>query len=90
MLFWESIKRAKDAGIQEFDLGRSELVDHGLVQFKERLGATRSTLTYYRYPAQPSESHLRTWAIRAARYTFAHMPESLLVPVGNLLYRHLG
>lgn len=52
---------------REFDLGRPEFDNAGLITFKDRWGATRSPLTYWRYPrpfsapggACSSEDHLR-------------------------------
>ena len=62
MLFWQAIKDAKDAGMEELDLGRSDLDNPGLITFKERWSAVRSTLTTWRTPAvisSPSFEHLK-------------------------------
>ena len=48
---WKAIQEAKQEGLQEFDLGRSDSDQPGLVAFKDHWGTTRSTLTYLRYPA---------------------------------------
>ena len=37
-------------GFEELDLGRSDFDQPGLIAFKDHLGASQSTLTYYRYP----------------------------------------
>ena len=50
-LFWNAIREAKASGIRWLDLGRSDSDNAGLITFKDRLGADRSTLTYVRYPA---------------------------------------
>ena len=89
-LFWTAIQEAKEHGIRELDLGRSDLENSGLVQFKDHLGAACSKLTYYRYPAVPASSQLHNWGSRAVRYLFSQAPDSLLVPAGKLLYKHLG
>ena len=47
-LFWMTIQEAKVEGMSQLDLGRSEVDDAGLVKFKERLGASRMDLEYYR------------------------------------------
>ena len=49
-LFWRLIQDARARGFAELDLGRSDVDQPGLIAFKDHLGATRSTLTYYRYP----------------------------------------
>ena len=51
-LFWRVIHDARAGGFEELDLGRSDLDQPGLIAFKEHLGATSSTLTYYCYPAR--------------------------------------
>jgi hypothetical protein len=89
-LFWRAIQDAKQAGATELDLGRSDLDQPGLVAFKDHLGATRSTLTYFSDPnARPRVAHSR-WLSRAARGVFAHLPDSALDLAGRVLYRRLG
>lgn len=85
-LFWKAIRQAKDDGLRYLDLGRSDYDNQGLITFKDRLGAVRSKLTYYRYPADavgPSQG-------RAARRVFAWMPSRILIIAGRFLYRHVG
>ena len=90
LLFWTAIQEAKEAGFRELDLGRSDLDNSGLVQFKGHLGATCSSLSYYRYPANAETGQVRSWGARAARSLFSRVPDSVLLPMGKLLYRHLG
>lgn len=89
-LFWRVIQDAQARGFEELDLGRSDLDQPGLIAFKDHLGATRSTLTYYRYPTRPRDPARRDWMSRVARGTFAHLPDSALELAGRLLYKHLG
>jgi hypothetical protein len=90
LLFWMVIQKAKEAGLRELDLGRSELDNNGLVQFKSHLGAECSNLTYYRYPALQHGGQIRNWGSQLGRHLFSKVPDSLLVPMGRLLYKHLG
>ena len=48
-LFWKLIEESKMSGANKIDLGRTDCDQEGLIAFKDRLGATRRTLTYYRY-----------------------------------------
>ena len=57
-LFWKAIQQAKEAGIDQFDLGRSDYDDPGLIAFKEHLGAASSELKYYRNPGVPAKEDL--------------------------------
>ena len=49
-LLWKTIEEAKNQGMREFDLGRSDLDHAGLIQFKDRMGAVKTMLSYWRYP----------------------------------------
>jgi GNAT acetyltransferase-like protein len=89
-LFWKTIQEAKDLGLSEFDLGRSDPDARALISFKEGWHATRSTLTYYRCPPCPSECPAEGWKIRLAKRVFARLPDPVLTTMGKLLYRHIG
>lgn len=89
-LLWQTIRDAKDRGLCELDLGRSDLDQPTLIRFKERLGAGRSELIYYGYPApRVSPGHQR-WTEWVSRAVFARMPEPALTLAGRLLYKHLA
>lgn len=90
MLLWQAIKEAKEAGVEELDLGRSDLDNQGLITFKERWSATSLTLTTWRAPivtASPSFEHIK---VRLAKAVCARLPASMLTLAGRLLYRHIG
>jgi CelD/BcsL family acetyltransferase involved in cellulose biosynthesis len=89
-LFWRVIQEAHAGGFAELDLGRSDLTQPGLIAFKDHLGATRSTLTYYRCPARGRASAPSDWLSRIAREAFTHLPDSALDLAGRLLYKHRG
>lgn len=90
-LFWKTIQEAKDLGLSEFDLGRSDRDAHGLIGFKEGWHATRSTLTYYRFPPPCSSAGpVEEWVIRRAKRVFGCLPDPVLITMGKLLYKHIG
>jgi len=89
LLFWKAIQEAKQDGLNEFDLGRSDHDNPGLVTFKEHWGAARSTLAYFRCPARARQTIDERYA-PLARRLFARMPDGLLTLAGRLLYRHIG
>jgi len=90
LLFWRSIQEAKQSKLQLFDLGRSDQEDDGLITFKDRWGAKRSTLTYLRCPAGPCPLPSGGWKLRVANRIFTHMPDAFLSAVGHLMYKHVG
>ena len=89
LLFWKTIEEAKQAGAEEFDLGRSDYDQPGLMAFKDHWGAQQSTLTYWRSPAGNAAT-AGGWKARAAKQVFARLPQRLLAPIGKALYRHMG
>jgi hypothetical protein len=88
-LFWHAIQDAKARGLEELDLGRSDIDQEGLTTFKDRLGAVRTTLTYYSSPA--AARHVTGgWQERAARWMFERLPDPALTLAGRVLYKHLA
>jgi len=88
LLIWTAIQEAKDAGLFEFDLGRSDLNNAGLLSFKDRWGSTRSILTYVRYPA-PQAPKTENISMDVAKSLLALAPNRVLRTAGNLLYPHV-
>ena len=89
-LFWRAIQAAKALGVEELDLGRSDLDQPGLIAFKEHLGGVRSELVYYTRPERPARALGRGPAARLAGMAVRHLPDAVLDLSGRLLYRHLG
>jgi len=89
LLFWRTIEDAKAGGAAEFDLGRTDCDNAGLITFKERLGAARLPLTYWRLPARAAQSK-PGWKMRLARIFFSRLPDEVLIHTGSFLYRHIG
>jgi hypothetical protein len=87
-LFWHAIRQAGEAGMDEFDLGRTDVDQPGLMAFKDRWGSSRVKLTYWRCPA----ARVATGASRgrALKRIVGHMPDLILTTAGSVLYRHAG
>jgi lipid II:glycine glycyltransferase (peptidoglycan interpeptide bridge formation enzyme) len=90
MLLWRVIEQASGQGFNEFDLGRSDQEDHGLILFKDRLGANRSSITYFRNPPVSRRSLLWPGSSHIGKRVVSCIPESLLAAGGRLLYKHFG
>ena len=90
LLLWQAITEAKKRGLREVDLGRSGLHDKGLGVFKDRLGATSSSLTYFRNLVQlPGSAGLARGMLWPQKLASC-VPAGLMTFGGRLLYRHFG
>lgn len=90
LLFWEAIQDAKAAGLGEFDFGRSDLEQTGLITFKNHWGATMSELVYMRYPRRKHHFAKTFHRKVLAKRVFERLPDGILVLAGKLLYKHIG
>ena len=89
LLFWRAAQDGIAAGASEFDLGRSDLDNRGLITFKDRLGGRRTELKYYRYTGgQRSTSPL--WTSASAKWVYNLVPPRLSAWAGSRLYGHFG
>jgi CelD/BcsL family acetyltransferase involved in cellulose biosynthesis len=89
LLFWNAIQDAKGKGCEQFEFGRSDSGNLGLIAFKERWKAVGTELRYWKYPDRPG---MRTdnWGKGALRKLVPITPDSVLKAVSGLLYRHVG
>jgi hypothetical protein len=89
LLFWKTIQDAKCGGLEELEMGRSEMDNVGLIGFKERWGASQTPVSYWNYPAG-RESVPAVWQKKLSRYVVSTVPGWMLEGVGRVLYIHLG
>jgi len=90
LLFWRLIEESKASGAETIDFGRTDLDNQGLVVFKDRFGATKKTLTYYRYGNGGRRGSAANWDMPSVRQFFSILPDAALAAAGRLLYRHMG
>jgi CelD/BcsL family acetyltransferase involved in cellulose biosynthesis len=90
LVMWKLIQDARAKGCLSLDLGRSNEDDLGLLTFKDRWGAARSTGVYWRNPAPAASSPLRSWVLHRAEQAFAHVPGGFRAAAGRILYKHVG
>jgi lipid II:glycine glycyltransferase (peptidoglycan interpeptide bridge formation enzyme) len=89
LLFWIAIQEAKDKGFEQFEMGRSDTDNTGLISFKEHWGAVGTELRYWRY-ARQLETTGGNWEKSLLRKLVPITPDSVLRTVGGLLYKHVG
>lgn len=90
LALWKSIQEAKSRGAAEFDMGRTDLDQTGLVTFKNRWGCVQSELRYWRYPAPANQCSIPSWKMRLAKHVLGWVPRPLAEIPGRVLYRHFG
>lgn len=89
LLLWRAIQEAKERGFEEFDMGRSDMDEPGLIAFKERWGATGRPLQYWAY-RKTLETNKSVWEKKAIHHLVSISPKLVLQAAGTLLYRHMG
>ena len=89
-LFWKLIAESKAEGAEQLDLGRTDVENKGLVEFKDRLGAIRSKSTYLRYRGREARSWMPSPQLAGAQDLFSLLPDVLSSGLGRLVYRHFA
>jgi Acetyltransferase (GNAT) domain len=90
-LLWNAIAAAKSTGANEFDMGRTEDSNAGLLAFKNHWVPHSRELVYWRFPKISHGFGMADgWKMKIAKSAFSYMPARLLTISGRLLYRHIG
>jgi Acetyltransferase (GNAT) domain len=90
LLIWHTIQDAIDNGLEELDMGRSDCENSGLIAFKERWAAKRSTLSYLRFPPNaPQRVGNSRWSRNLSRGACRFAPDKCLAAIGAFSYRHI-
>jgi CelD/BcsL family acetyltransferase involved in cellulose biosynthesis len=87
LLFWTAICWGCENGYQTFDMGRSDLENTGLRDFKSRWGATEEPLIYSSIAA-PVPENRGGRMMKALNSVIQHSPNWMSRVTGELLYRH--
>jgi lipid II:glycine glycyltransferase (peptidoglycan interpeptide bridge formation enzyme) len=90
-LLWNAISAAKSGGATEFDFGRTDANDAGLLAFKNHWVPHPKRLVYWKFQkgaqAPPSTEG---WKSKLAGLAFSNLPVGILEFAGKMLYRHFG
>jgi Acetyltransferase (GNAT) domain len=91
LVMWEALRRYRDRGVEALDLGRTELSNPGLLQFKRTWGAAEGTIHYHRYDLR-AMTFVSKDGGHGGRFEriFSRTPTPLLRVLGSLLYKHVG
>lgn len=89
-LLWKAITDAKSKDADEFDMGRTQKDNLGLLSFKKHWVAQPKHLIYWKFPYASSLSSANDWKTRIARGVFSYTPTGILKVIGKGIYRHIG
>lgn len=91
LVLWETIKQCARQGMRTLSLGRTDLDNEGLLNFKNGWGAQRTVLNYYRYDfASNGFVCDRERDLGLFRDVLRTLPLDVLKLIGRLAYRHMG
>lgn len=89
-LLWRAIAAAKSTGALQFDMGRTEETNAGLLAFKNHWVPRPQEMIYWTFPAASVLGPLDGWKVKTAKRIFSYLPDRLLTITGRLIYRHIG
>jgi hypothetical protein len=89
-LFWRLIEDCCAAGVTEIDLGRSDVDNPGLISFKDRLGASIKSFSYFRYLPSDRANVVSLVPTKTVKLISSMLPDYVLELAGRVLYRHMG
>jgi hypothetical protein len=98
MLYWETIKKAKDHGGKIYSFGRTAVANEGLLAYKRRWAPLEEDLVDFTFDARGSltekvgKAHHSdsSLAYRAARAVLGRVPRPVYRLIGDFWYHHLG
>jgi CelD/BcsL family acetyltransferase involved in cellulose biosynthesis len=89
-LLWKMIEESKQEGFEQIDLGRTELANNGLIEFKDRMGTTRTKMSYLRYPKSEKASGVQLSRMGGERKLLTFLPGVVSSTMGRLVYKHIA
>lgn len=90
LLLWRLIEESRAEGAGQLDLGRTEMANAGLIRFKDRLGALRTRINYFRCTRDDRESFGLFSDLPKSHALCSALPGMLSPVAGKLAYRHMG
>jgi hypothetical protein len=91
LVMWEAMKWYRNQGVQTLSLGRTEMENPGLLQYKRTWGAKECVIRYFRYDVARKvflEKHSGGEGLH--NKIFSRTPAPALRLIGRALYKHIG
>jgi hypothetical protein len=89
-LYWEIIKWAHASGYKIFDLGRTDVGNIGLMNFKNSWGMEMTDITRYFYPDKRMDPIKGSFIHKIVAGVFRNAPDFAAKILGDICYAHLG
>jgi hypothetical protein len=89
-LFWKVIHEAKSEKFQDFDLGRSDPSNVGLIRFKDHLGAATTSVQNWQLAGNGMSAKSDVANSPLLQSLLPHLPDTLFRLAGEIFYRHAG
>lgn len=89
-LLWRAVVAAKSNGTSQFDMGRTEEDNVGLLMFKNHWVPQPKRLVYWNFPRVSPLQQVTGWKLNMAKRIFSYMPVGLRTIAGRVIYRHIG
>lgn len=91
-VMWHSLKMSVDGCMKDFNFGRTEPDNAGLIQFKNGWNTIQSNIFYYKYNMKTKEylTQHAGYSTNFLNKSLQHFPLSVLKGMGKLLYKHIG
>jgi len=91
LIMWEAVRWHRERGCKSLSLGRTEIGNQGLRQFKLALGAEEYTIRYYRYDLKSGSFVAEPEKVSAFQTgIMSKLPVFVLKFIGKAYYRHAG
>lgn len=90
LVMWEAIRWLCRNGFKSLHLGRTELENQGLLQYKRGWRSKETKVGYYRFNLNKNAFSTENDGIGSFCSVFKILPIFVLRLIGSLVYRHLG
>ncbi len=91
LVMWEAVRWYRARGCKSLSLGRTEIENQGLRQFKLALGAEEYTIKYYRYDLKSGSFVTEPEKVSDFQTNMLNkLPVFILKIIGKVYYRHAG
>jgi len=91
LVMWEAIRECVKRGFRSFSLGRTEMANEGLLQFKRGWNPEEEQVSYYKYDLNKNSFQTESIGVKGFyNQIFNVTPVPVLRLVGSAIYKHLG